>query len=158
LRRVERISVARGRSVPVGFCEDDCPSPLFIPKHSAAAFHAIQCRFGSVGKVLDGSRDLACRHCLAGKRQFTQDQLRYRPSTAPPPRFLGAGCPLTVAEATSRRLSVLFRYGITGRSFAAKDVQCRAKSFLPCLYQLGLFCFLFTQGECRIRSASNASR
>jgi hypothetical protein len=52
LRRVERISVARGRSVPVGFCEDDCPSPLFIPKHSAGAFHTIQCRFGSVGKVL----------------------------------------------------------------------------------------------------------
>jgi hypothetical protein len=114
--------------VPVSFCEDDCPSPLFIPKHSAGAFHALQCRFGSVGKVLDGSRDLGCRHCQAGKRQFTQDQLRYRPSTAPLPRFLGAGCPLTVAEAISRRLFVHFRYGITGRSFAAKDVQRRAKS------------------------------
>src|SRR3984893_14364190 len=122
LRRVERISVARGRSVPVSFCEDDGPSALFIPKHLAGAFHAFQRRFGSVGKVLDGFRDLGCRHCLAGKRQFTQDQLRYRPSTAPMPRFLGAGCPLTVAEATSSRLSVLSRYGI-GRSFVAKDVQ-----------------------------------
>jgi hypothetical protein len=76
---------------------------LFRSTWPALSMRSTPFRFGR--KILDGFRDLGCRHCLAGKRQFTQDQLRYRPSTAPPPRFLRAGCPLTVAEALPRPLA-----------------------------------------------------
>src|ERR1700720_1189038 len=82
-----KFSVARAVGVPIGLSggrEADCPSTPFISKHLAVFFHALQCRFGSLGKVRDRFGDLGRRHHLTGKRQFTQDHFAYRPAPPPP--------------------------------------------------------------------------
>src|SRR6267154_6619448 len=84
-----KFSVARAVGVPIGLRGDreaDCPSTPVISKHLAVFFHALQYRFGSVGKVRNRFGDLGYRHRLTGKRQFTQDHFAYRP--APPLPFV----------------------------------------------------------------------
>jgi hypothetical protein len=109
----------------------DRPSVRSIPKNLAGRFHATQSRFRSNGIVIDGFGDLGRGHCLAGKRQFTQDHLAYGPTgalSARPPR-LGSST--------------------TAGSFAGQHLHRRSKTFLPGFDQSGFLGFLFAQGEGR---------
>jgi hypothetical protein len=88
---------------------------------------------------------LGCSHRLAGKRQFTQDQLADWAAPSPWARLLRVA---VIAAATiSGELSACSRRGITDRRFAAEQFQRRFKSFLTSFDELCFLSFLFAQGE-----------
>ncbi len=114
-------------------CVADCPSAPCGPKHLASFFHALERHFRSLGLVIDGLGDLGCRHCLAGKRQFTQDQLADVPTNASPSRVLGMGCGIG--------------RGIISRNCRPEHFHRRLKPFLAGFDQLGFLGFLFAKRE-----------
>jgi hypothetical protein len=114
-------------------CVAYCPSAPCVPKHLAGFFHALQRHFRSLGLVIDGLPDLGCRHCIAGKRQFTQDQFADVPTHASPAGFLGMGCRLGC--------------GITSRNCQAEHFHRRLKPFLAGFDQPGFLGFLFAKRE-----------
>jgi hypothetical protein len=127
-------------------CVADCPSAPCVPKHLAAFFHALQRRFRSLGEVIDGLGNLGCCHCLAGKRQFAQDQFAYLPTDTSPARLVrircgSAGCGNIGCGSVG--------CGIAGRNCRAEHFHGRSKTFLAGFDQPGFLGFLFAQRERR---------